>query len=566
MNENDVGVWPFRLVATDRQGQSAEDTLEIVLREFPGYRRVNHEFELTFTFTNWAPNTVADWEWKAMDRLFRGFFGETNLDRVLIRALEAGRGRDFSVRWTNVTLTQSACPRQVMDAVLASLTRGGGNGARPSPALAKALAPADIYAKSVRLRHLGGCLAAQHGGTGTDGSDTNNVPQIRNPLHMLNVTAGELLRHRVPEDTCYDSEDGSTTSLSLQLLTVPGRREVGPRSWLQFDASRQEFIGVPLDVDVGREQYQLVCSDRSGLSALNGLVVVVANRPFNEHYRATFKLHFGRDVSDPMSRIRLVEELLPSYFSDDHPDDIVVRSVDDGTFAWVNKSLASADCDDPRVERIRRKLISKEVIRDVDEVTGEMGKLRRLPPAALRRHFADFQLSEGQVVLSASCFVTEPPTKNDVHGGGDDDEFIFHGLIPSSSEYLFTFFVPVVIIVCMLLLAIALACLLHRRRREGKLSLFYAEALPPRVPVILQDELVDDPTSGTGGAATGLNPYAGRTVQIRPASSLASGAGSMPRGVGPPYYSSGEEMMPMMDVGPSTTHSLQRPTPVYRRP
>jgi hypothetical protein len=64
VDENDVGLWPFRLVATDRQGQSADESLEIILREFPGNRLVNHEFEMTFTFTNWAPNTIADWQWK----------------------------------------------------------------------------------------------------------------------------------------------------------------------------------------------------------------------------------------------------------------------------------------------------------------------------------------------------------------------------------------------------------------------------------------------------------------------------------------------------------------------
>jgi len=136
-----------------------------------------------------------------MDLLFRGFFGEHNLDRVLVRGLDAG-SRDFTLRWTNVTLTQSACPRGAMDSILAAMTtnRGGsGNhgGGRPSERLARALAKAEIYVKAVTLRHLGGCLAAQHGGLGLDGSETNNVPQIRNPLHMLNVTAGELLRHRV---------------------------------------------------------------------------------------------------------------------------------------------------------------------------------------------------------------------------------------------------------------------------------------------------------------------------------------------------------------------------------
>lgn len=99
------------------------------------------------------------------------------------------------------------------------------------------------------------------------------------------------------------------------------------------------------------------------------------------------------------------------------------------------------------------------------------------------------------LVLRGSCILTIP------HGGNDDsasrggnhgsDGHNFHGIIPSG-DYLMTFLVPAVIITLMLLMAILLALVLHRKRRAGKLNLFYsAESLPPRVPVILQDELVE---------------------------------------------------------------------------
>ncbi len=101
------------------------------------------------------------------------------------------------------------------------------------------------------------------------------------------------------------------------------------------------------------------------------------------------------------------------------------------------------------------------------------------------------------ILSSAGGPKSEIPDGKDASSDEDGPGlFIFHGLIPSS-EYLLTFLVPAVIIVCMLVLAICLACLLHRKRRAGKLNLFYSEALPPRVPVILQDELYDqqDPQS-----------------------------------------------------------------------
>jgi hypothetical protein len=77
-----------------------------------------------------------------------------------------------------------------------------------------------------------------------------------------------------------------------------------------------------------------------------------------------------------------------------------------------------------------------------------------------------------------------PRNENGDSNSGSSDT-IFHGIIPSA-DYLLTFIIPAVIITCMLVLAILLACLLHKKRKAGKLNLFYSESLPPRVPVILQ--------------------------------------------------------------------------------
>ena len=60
-----------------------------------------------------------------------------------------------------------------------------------------------------------------------------------------------------------------------------------------------------------------------------------------------------------------------------------------------------------------------------------------------------------------------------------------HDLLPHQ-EYLLAFVVPGLIIISMLLLAILIACILHRKRKAGKLDMFKTEALPPRIPVIMQ--------------------------------------------------------------------------------
>lgn len=104
-------------------------------------------------------------------------------------------------------------------------------------------------------------------------------------------------------------------------------------------------------------------------------------------------------------------------------------------------------------------------------------------------------------VKKGSCALDVPPIptsggpRNEDGDGSSSGDTIFHGMIPSA-DYLLTFIIPAVIITCMLVLAILLACLLHKKRKAGKLNLFYSESLPPRVPVILQDELFEDQEQG----------------------------------------------------------------------
>jgi hypothetical protein len=102
-------------------------------------------------------------------------------------------------------------------------------------------------------------------------------------------------------------------------------------------------------------------------------------------------------------------------------------------------------------------------------------------------------VKKGSCALDISPVPTSGGPRNEDGDGGSSGsgDTIFHGIIPSA-DYLLTFIIPAVIITCMLVLAILLACLLHKKRKAGKLNLFYSESLPPRVPVILQDELYED--------------------------------------------------------------------------
>ena len=120
------------------------------------------------------------------------------------------------------------------------------------------------------------------------------------------------------------------------------RRELSPEAWLQFDDKNQEFVGIPLEEEVGREEYQLVCSDANGLSAIDGIEVIVGHRDFNERFGVEFSLKFGANdygsgmdtiqaFGQPILRrdmkVRIVEQLA-NYFGDKSTLNIILRDFD----------------------------------------------------------------------------------------------------------------------------------------------------------------------------------------------------------------------------------------------
>jgi len=422
----------------------------------------------------------------------------------------------------------------------------------------------DVFVKSVDLKFFGACLELSTETSGRSRSSKeegrnlganepfggaqgngNSVPVIRNDIDLINVTAGELLRYKVPEDTCFDPEDGATNRLSLQLLTM-NRKELSSRSWLQFDSRNQEFVGVPLEEEVGREEYQLVCSDRNGLSVIDGIVVAVLNRPFSERFGVEFVLEFAESVE--LGKVDIVEGLA-QYFGDSSASNVILKSVSEHKVVWLNKTLAYAGCDDPEISYMRSKLMSPKPTLDDNFYRGNGDSIDRdggvLASDSVLHHFDNMGLINAYLVLRGSCILTIPHDGDDdfaSRGGGHGlDDHNFHGIIPSG-DYLMTFLVPAVIITLMLLMAILLALVLHRKRRAGKLNLFYsAESLPPRVPVILQDELVD----------VDANSYQKRTVV----------AAAAPAGQIQPNAEFDRLIMPH---NRNNVEVSQRPTPAYQ--
>jgi len=322
----------------------------------------------------------------------------------------------------------------------------------------------DILVKSVSMSFLGTCLR-----------------EITNPIVPINITAGELLRYKVPETTCYIPEDGKNSQLNLKLLTT-NRRELSPDAWLQFDAKNQEFVGIPLEEEFGQEEYQLVCSYANGSSTIDGIEVNVLNRTFNERFVVEFSLQFAPNdyngvtgvdgvmasFSQPILRhnekVSIVEKLA-KYFGDSDTTNIILKTfdADNGKVVWHNKSLSSQPCD---FNWVKNQLINSK------------GKVVQ---AMIRQFQPYLKLVDVNAVGRGSDDCA------DVRGPDDSDPFPY---------YLLIFIISAVIIT---ILVIFLACMLHKKCKAGKLNLFQSEVLPLQIPVVPQDELFDEHKLGGHG-------------------------------------------------------------------
>ena len=367
--EDNIGIYNFQVVATDSGGKSQQDILVVAVRQYQVSRTFHHEFQASLVMVEpgrWRHPVY--WKLSLLDSLV-SFFGDSDPSRLTVLEMTETAPGEVKVRWTNDSLPRQSCPKAQIINLYNKMTINE----RPSQSFKSALR-GSFRVKDISLEYRGLCSVRRtdlpppppppsnnyNSGPGYD----NSMPQIRNAVDKLNVTAGELLQFQVPEDMCWDKEDGSTRDLNLQLLTL-SRLEVDSDNWLQFDTKNQEFIGVPLENDVGREEYQLVCSDNEGYSSIDGIEVTTVSRPFFEKLNLMFTFVFNDTLDDgtklSRSRVRLMK-VLARLFRDKDTRNIVLSKVDPDTLevAWFNRTHSVRACPVEDINEARRLLLDNE--------------------------------------------------------------------------------------------------------------------------------------------------------------------------------------------------------------
>lgn len=487
--ENDISTWTYELVASDSEGLNVTDRLDIHVQQHKLSRSVNHEFSIYLRIDKRTEfPTEVDWELKVI-RSIAELYGDSDTRHITVRLVNILHDQAIFT-WTNDSLPRSSdCPREYINDLLHVLVDKNGD---PSPALTEVLLP-EIRVKRVVYQGIGQCEdmnRPEPPKVSTQEPKSNFPPMSRNQVDLVNATVGQLLVFKVPEDTFYDTDDGSARNLRMSLLTIE-RTPIPPHEWLQFDSKNQEFYGVPMHSDVGRKEYQLVVTDKEDASTTDGLVVVVHPAPVMHQtveFSMTLDIPYDSFAYSALQKRNFIEKLRDLY-QDKDTNSISLHSISNGStvITWHNRTLPTSYCAHDEVSRLRSVLVKSDNDRRsvTDEVLEVMGskfpvkQITVIPMGICLGELTDVHMPDNYV----------PPIDDSTSVG------TFH------DDYLITFVLPAIIIAAMLILAGIIACVLYRRRRSGKMSV--SEQDDERqsfrskgIPVIFQDELDEKPDPG----------------------------------------------------------------------
>lgn len=560
--EEHVSKWSFLLEATDKEGASVSDTLEVIVQHHQYRRAVNHEITLIMEPTSLLrQQRVLQWEVMLVNALSR-LFGDADTSQITVRHLDVSQlnvNGSISLTFTNDSLPRTVCPHQEIQDMMKILTRN--EEGDPSQGLFLALS---VHAKHLNIRKvfykgLANCEVpgkpdVQPGPPMSPDVEKNYPPIPRNQVDHINATVGMLLLYKVPEDSFYDPEDGTVRAMRLSLLTIDSS-PVPPDNWLQFDVRNQEFYGVPMAEDEGSKEYQLVCEDRGGLRAHDGLVVVVHPAPqvtYSVEFSITINPHYETFIRNTPLKRKFVEKLR-ELFGDADTSNIVLGRISKGStvITWYNRTLSTSSCPNEDITNLRKVLVN-----DDNQMSSRLISAMGPEFAVLAVALYPGALCQGELTPLHPTEAPPPPV----------DEFTPLG---SSEEYLITFVVPAVIICTMLLLAGIVACILYRRRRTGKMSVGDEDERQSfrnkGIPVIFQDELEEqtEPINKSPVIMKEEKPplpppeYQRHNPSPPPTQALLSDAEDAEPYQPPPPFTTSRD---------TARHTRHKSTPTYRKP
>ncbi|KAM6929774.1 dystroglycan 1-like [Lycodopsis pacificus] len=314
--------------------------------------------------------------------------------------------------------------------------------------------------------------------------DQNQTPEIRNAVDQVNAWVGTYFEIKIPPDTFYDQEDGTTDKLRLTLKKAPKEEEaVNETSWIQFNSTIQLLYGLPEEQHEGKHEYFMLATDKGGKSIMDAFEVQVNRWSTTDKPSVVFAARFHGDpktLSNDVHKKILLTKKLAYALGDRNSSTVTIRSITRGSIVveWTNNSLQQSSCPKDQITVLSNR------------ISDPQGTPKLAFTKAMEPDFKPINISiRGTNKCQSYTFIPPGevpmptlPTATPSPGTGrrSSDDVYLHTVIPA------------VVVAALLLIAGIIAMVCYRKKRKGKMTIEeQATFIKKGVPIIFADELDD---------------------------------------------------------------------------
>jgi len=327
-----------------------------------------------------------------------------------------------------------------------------------------------------------------------------NPPELLNALPNIEIEAGRFLWFRIPNDTFFDIEDGSTEHLSLLPLMTDDGHTVQPTSWVKLNKINQVLYGLPLKENLGVHRFVVAAIDSSHQIVKSPIAVTVLKSKIadklSHEFSITLDLDFKKFIYDLDTQFAVINKIAQA-FGDADSRKITITGIFEGSveIRWTNNTIPLDPCPVKAIMELSKYFIHE------NGTLNETFVLSMLPyhvisaggaprGSCLDEHMPSNTTDVSHKEKSTSPLYPPEPEKR---------------IVPPSNLLLYIVVAIVVFVVLLLILIIiCIACYKRQRRRREKEGIENEKlsGLHKGIPIIFADELDDPPTKAGDVEAT----------------------------------------------------------------
>ncbi|XP_076022397.1 dystroglycan 1-like [Genypterus blacodes] len=312
--------------------------------------------------------------------------------------------------------------------------------------------------------------------------EPNQNPEIRNPIDQVNAWVGTYFEVKIPPDTFFDREDGTTDKLRLTLKEKP-KEAVNETSWIQFNSTIQLLYGLPEEQHEGSHEYFMLATDKAGNSIMDAFVVQVHHWSTNDKPSVVFAARFHGDpqtLNNDVHKKILLTKKLAYALGDRNSSTVTLRSITRGSIVveWTNNSLQQSPCPKDQITVLSNRISDPQgtpKIAFIKAMEPEFKPINISIRGTNKCHRYTF-IPPGEMPMPVLPTATASPGT----GRRSSDDVYLHTVIPA------------VVVAALLLIAGIIAMVCYRKKRRGKMTIEeQATFIKKGVPIIFADELDD---------------------------------------------------------------------------